>query len=98
MKTVSIRLNDTDFEELNDILDAMGQTKQTFFETYVKTVLRERRIPFVVEAPRQDSPKALDEMTKTEFDQFIAKGLEDSIANRITPAKVAFEELLKEYR
>ena len=29
----------------------MGQTKQTFYETYTKTALRLRRIPFTIEAP-----------------------------------------------
>ena len=51
MKTISIRLDDTLNDELSDMLDAMGQTKQTFFETYARTALRQRRIPFIIEAP-----------------------------------------------
>ena len=51
MKTVSIRLNDDDYKMLDDMLEEMGQTKQTFFETYTKTALRLRRIPFMIEAP-----------------------------------------------
>ena len=51
MKTISIRLEDKDYEALNAILSDMGQTKQTFYETYTKTVLRERRIPFIISAP-----------------------------------------------
>ncbi len=51
MKTISIRLNDTDYEELNELLEAMGQTKQTFYESFTKTALRERRIPFIISAP-----------------------------------------------
>ena len=34
MKTISIRLDDSTYEELGAMLEAMGQTKQTFFETY----------------------------------------------------------------
>ena len=30
MKTISIRLEDSIYEELDEMLDAMGQTKQTF--------------------------------------------------------------------
>ena len=52
MRTVSIRLEDNECEELDSILQQMGQTKQTFYETYTKTVLRLRRIPFIIEAPR----------------------------------------------
>ncbi len=51
MRTISIRLSDTDYEELSSMLDDMGQTKQTFYESYTKTALRERRIPFIIAAP-----------------------------------------------
>ena len=51
MKTISIRLDDSVYEELSIMLDAMGQTKQTFYETYTKTAIRERSIPFIIKAP-----------------------------------------------
>lgn len=50
MKTVSIRLADEDYDLLGEILKSMGQTKQTFYESYTKTVLRLRKIPFTIEA------------------------------------------------
>lgn len=52
MRTISIRLNDNDYDMLSEMLESMGQTKQTFYETYTKTALRLRRIPFVIEAPQ----------------------------------------------
>ena len=51
MRTISIRLNDEDYDMLDEMLESMGQTKQTFYETYTKTALRLRRIPFTIEAP-----------------------------------------------
>ena len=51
MKTISIRLEDKDYDLLNEMLQNMGQTKQTFYETYTKTALRRRRIPFMIEDP-----------------------------------------------
>ena len=51
MKTISIRLDDSDFDALTAMLANMGQTKQTFYETYTKTALRERRIPFIISDP-----------------------------------------------
>ncbi len=51
MKTISVRLEDADYEALSKMLASMGQTKQTFYETYTKTALRERRIPFIISAP-----------------------------------------------
>ncbi|MCQ2508122.1 MAG: antitoxin [Dorea sp.] len=51
MKTISIRLEDSIYEELSTMLEAMGQTKQTFYETFTRTALRERSIPFIIKAP-----------------------------------------------
>ncbi len=51
MKTISIRLDDAIYNELDSILEAMGQTKQTFFETYARTVINEGCIPFITKAP-----------------------------------------------
>ena len=51
MKTISIRQEDKDYALLNEMLQNMGQTKQTFYETYTKTALRLRRIPFMIEDP-----------------------------------------------
>ena len=51
MKTISIRLDDAIYEELNEMLDAKGKTKQTFYETFTRTALRERSIPFIIAAP-----------------------------------------------
>ena len=57
MKTISIRLEDSIYEELGAMLDAMGQTKQTFYETFTRTALRERSIPFIIKAPLSDTHK-----------------------------------------
>ena len=50
MKTISIRLEDHIYDELDEMLGEMGQSKQSFYETYTKTALRERSIPFVLPA------------------------------------------------
>ena len=51
MKTISISLDDKIYEELSEMLDGMGQTKQTFYESFTSTALRERSIPFIISAP-----------------------------------------------
>lgn len=53
MKTISIRLEDAIYEELSEMLNAMGQTKQTFYESFTRTALRERSIPFIISAPKK---------------------------------------------
>lgn len=60
MKTISIRLEDSIYEELDEMLDAMGQTKQTFYETFTRTALRERSIPFIIAAPLTKKDTAND--------------------------------------
>ena len=60
MKTISIRLEDSIYEELGEMLDAMGQTKQTFYETFTRTALRERSIPFIISAPAAKKDVAND--------------------------------------
>lgn len=52
MKTISIRLEDEDYTKLDDLLENMGMTKQTFYAVYTKAAIRERRIPFIIEAPQ----------------------------------------------
>ncbi len=52
MRTISVRLEDADYDALNEMLANMGQTKQTFYESYTKTALRERRIPFIIADPQ----------------------------------------------
>lgn len=60
MKTISIRLEDSIYEELGEMLDAMGQTKQTFYESFTRTALRERRIPFIISAPASSKDTVAD--------------------------------------
>lgn len=60
VKTISIRLEDSVYEELSAMLDAMGLTKQTFYETFTRTALRERSIPFVIKAPLESNKSDTD--------------------------------------
>ena len=71
MKTISIRLEDHVYDELDEMLGEMGQSKQSFYETYTKTALRERSIPFVVCAPRKN--EALPKKEKMEAFQRLEK-------------------------
>ena len=84
VKTISIRLEDSVYEELGEMLEAMGQTKQTFYETYTKTALRERSIPFIISAPV--SKKAEKKMTKWRLSGDW-KPTEKSFLNHLTMTK-----------
>ena len=61
MKTISIRLEDSIYEELGEMLREMGQTQQTFYETFTKTALRERSIPFIISVPMKEAAVDISE-------------------------------------
>ena len=51
MTTVSLRFDDQMKKELDEMCDAMGINLTTFFMIYAKKALRDRKIPFELEAP-----------------------------------------------
>ena len=52
MVTVSLRFDDDMKRELDSICEEMGMNLTTFFTIYAKKVLRDRKIPFEIEAPQ----------------------------------------------
>lgn len=50
MVTVSLRLEENMKKELDQMCDEMGMNITTFFMIYAKRALRDRRIPFPIEA------------------------------------------------
>ncbi|MCD7981786.1 MAG: type II toxin-antitoxin system RelB/DinJ family antitoxin [Clostridiales bacterium] len=50
MTTISIRLDESEKSELECILAEMGMNLSTFYMLYTKKVLRDRKIPFTIEA------------------------------------------------
>jgi addiction module RelB/DinJ family antitoxin len=63
MTTVSLRFDDKMKKELDEMCEAMGINLTTFFMIYAKKALRDRKIPFELEAPVKDDPieQTLDE-------------------------------------
>lgn len=51
MTTVSLRMDDEIKKELDEMCEAMGMNISTFYMIYTKKALRERKIPFDIEAP-----------------------------------------------
>ena len=71
MKTVNICLEDSVYDELIKMLKEMGQSPQSFYESYTKTALRNRSRAFVVCTPRNN--EALTKKEKTEAFQRLEK-------------------------
>ena len=71
MKIVSICLENSVYDELIKMLKEMGQSPQTFYESYTKTTLRNRSRAFVVCTPRKN--EALTKREKMEAFQRLEK-------------------------
>ena len=54
MTTISLKFDDEMKKEIDEMCDEMGMNLNTFFMIYAKKALRERRIPFEIEAPIDD--------------------------------------------
>lgn len=73
MKTISIRLDEDIYNELESMLEAMVQTKQTFFETYARTVINEGCIPFIIKAPNSTKKEKGNKMEAYEKLEYLKK-------------------------
>lgn len=51
MTAVTVRLEDQDKRALDELCAEMGMSVSTFFAIYAKKAIRERRIPFEINAP-----------------------------------------------
>lgn len=52
MKTITLRLEDSVKEALDDMVAEMGMNLTTFYTIYTMRALRDRRIPFDITAPQ----------------------------------------------
>lgn len=71
MKTISICLEDSVYDELIKMLKEKGQSPQSFYESYTKTALRDSSRAFVVCVPQKN--EALTKREKTEAFQRLEK-------------------------
>ena len=73
MKTISFKLDDDVYNELDTMLKAMSQAKQTFFETYVRTVINEGCIPFIIKTLNSVKKEKSDKMKTYEKLEYLKK-------------------------
>lgn len=69
MITVSLRFDEKMKKDLDEMCESMGMNITTFFMIYAKKALRERKIPFEIEAPvdpfySEANMKAINEAIK----------------------------------
>ena len=64
MKNINICLEDQVYDELVKMLEEMGQSPQSFYESYTKTVLGDRSRTFVVYSSHEDEALSKREKAK----------------------------------
>ncbi|MBR3504315.1 MAG: type II toxin-antitoxin system RelB/DinJ family antitoxin [Clostridia bacterium] len=74
MVAISIRLDERDKEALDKMCAEMGMSVATFFTIYAKRALRERRIPFEVNAPKESFYSAANLRALEESGQQLREG------------------------
>lgn len=57
--TFSIRMDDKLKKEFDEVLDEMGMNTTTAFNIFARTVVREKRIPFEINAEEKKQVKGL---------------------------------------
>ena len=83
MTTISLRMDDETKRELDEMCEAMGMNISTFYMIYKKKALRERKIPFEIEAPVDPfySEKNMSQLYKSikqaEQGKVVAKTMEE---------------------
>ena len=95
--TVSIRMDESLKKELEWLCSELGMNITTAMTVFAKTAVRERRIPFDIALAPISQPKAIEDMTKEEFDAKIQAGLDDIATGRVRPAKDALQDMRKKY-
>ena len=88
--TVSVRMDDKLKKQLEWLCNELGMSISTAVTIFAKTAVRERRIPFDLHVPYNTNNKAIDEMTKSEFNTKIQIGLNAIEAGQVRSAKEAF--------
>ncbi len=81
MASVTFTLEDSMKNELEEIVSEMGMNLSTFFTVYAVRVLRDRRIPFYIEAPEDPfySPANMERLKKSVIQLNAGKGTEHEL-------------------
>ena len=95
--TVSIRMDENLKKQLEWLCGELGMTVSTAVTVFAKTAVREQRIPFDLQIASTKPSKAMEDMTKEEFDAKIREGLDAIAAGRVRSAKEAHQDLRRNY-
>ena len=89
--TVSARVEYDVKTEAEDILQKLGVPVSVVINSLYRQIIYQRGIPFSLVLPAE--PKALDNMTKAEFDAKLQHSYDQSLNSEGRPLEAVFDEL-----
>ena len=89
--SMNIRMDSEVKAQAQTLFAQFGLDMTTAINMFLRQSIRERGIPFDLRLP--EKPRTLDELSKAEMDEKLARGLADIDAGRYRPADEVFAEL-----
>ncbi len=80
-------------KEAEEIISELGLSVSSVINSLYKQIILRKGIPYALTIPEQ--PKAVDEMSKVEFDTMIETGLAQAKNGESLPAEEVFDHLMK---
>lgn len=72
MANLTISVNDSDKKEFSNFCDKIGISSSSLLNMFIKTVIREQKIPFSISLKREDQPNWRTRMALKEGDALVA--------------------------
>ena len=91
--SINIRTDENLKRQFDEVCEELGLNLSAAINVFMKTVVREREIPFRISAAPLFAVN-----TKEDFDAKIAEGLADIEAGRVRPAEDVFRDLEAKYQ
>lgn len=82
-------------EQAELVMEQLGLTASTAINLFYRQIIQDQALPFTPSVKRHH-PKALDEMTKEEFDQRMAIGYAQAKNGDGRPVNDVFNDLIRE--
>ena len=90
--SINIRTDENLKKQFDTVCNELGLTLSTAINIFMKTVVREREIPFKISV----APSFMVS-TRDELNERIAEGLADVEAGRVRPAEEVFRDMTEKY-
>ena len=93
---VMVRVEPDIKEQAEKVMEKLGLSASTAINMFYRQMIAEQALPFKPQA--RTHFKALNEMTKQEFDERMAIGYSQAVNGEVRPANDVFEKILEELK